>query len=437
MRKGPTRSLYVLALALGIAALGGGLVTGTVLASQRAPAPAAQHLKPPPQYVVAIMPGHGGYDPGAISPFNGLKEKNVTLSMGLDLRRDLEAQGVKVVMTRTTDTDVTVKRAEQIARSNHADVLVSLWVNDWTDDSLEGATVFTPHSAELALAQKLSSGMAAAIAPAAMGDRGTQLLPQLWVHSPMPAVTIEVGFMSNEQDSRLLAEPSFRAVVAGGLTRGLIAYAPQIPKIDTQLLAYRVAEAKIVAAQKAVAARQAALRQMTGWAPLLLLLDGLLVLVLYKGMIWRALRRQAPRRGGHLSGGHGGAGRRRRPSARCRLARVHQRQAPALPRASTGAPGPEAAVRVSAPASAARVARWGGRHPPAPGDRDGAARGPAPELSLRRLLRLTGRGSPGHGCQPGLSFGRATCPGGPPALALAAGAGSLSLGGGGSPARIG
>jgi N-acetylmuramoyl-L-alanine amidase len=300
MRKGPTRSLYVLALALGIAALGGGLVTGTVLASQRAPAPAAQHLKPPPQYVVAIMPGHGGYDPGAISPFNGLKEKNVTLSMGLDLRRDLEAQGVKVVMTRTTDTDVTVKRAEQIARSNHADVLVSLWVNDWTDDSLEGATVFTPHSAELALAQKLSSGMAAAIAPAAMGDRGTQLLPQLWVHSPMPAVTIEVGFMSNEQDSRLLAEPSFRAVVAGGLTRGLIAYAPQIPKIDTQLLAYRVAEAKIVAAQKAVAARQAALRQMTGWGPLLLLLDGLLVLVLYKGMIWRALRRQAPAAAGTL-----------------------------------------------------------------------------------------------------------------------------------------
>jgi N-acetylmuramoyl-L-alanine amidase len=300
MRKGPTRSLYVLALALGIAALGGGLVTGTVLASQRAPAPAAQHLKPPPQYVVAIMPGHGGYDPGAISPFNGLKEKNVTLSMGLDLRRDLEAQGVKVVMTRTTDTDVTVKRAEQIARSNHADVLVSLWVNDWTDDSLEGATVFTPHSAELALAQKLSSGMAAAIAPAAMGDRGTQLLPQLWVHSPMPAVTIEVGFMSNEQDSRLLAEPSFRAVVAGGLTRGLIAYAPQIPKIDTQLLAYRVAEAKIVAAQKAVTARQAALRQMTGWAPLLLLLDGLLVLVLYKGMIWRGLRSQAPAAAGTL-----------------------------------------------------------------------------------------------------------------------------------------
>ncbi|MGB9483300.1 MAG: N-acetylmuramoyl-L-alanine amidase, partial [Candidatus Dormiibacterota bacterium] len=157
MRKGPTRSLYVPALALGIAALGGGLVTGTVLASVHAPVAAAQQLTAPKPYVVAIMPGHGGIDPGAISPFNGLKEKNVTLSMGLDLRKDLEAEGVKVVMTRTTDTDVTISQAEQIARDSHAQVLLSLWVNDWTDDTLEGATVFMPHAKESPLASKLST----------------------------------------------------------------------------------------------------------------------------------------------------------------------------------------------------------------------------------------------------------------------------------------
>ena len=294
MRKGPTRSLYVLALALGITALGGGLVTGTVLASERASVPADPHLKAPQQYVVAIMPGHGGYDPGAISPFNGLKEKNVTLSMGLDLRRDLAAEGVKVVMTRTTDTDVTIAKAEQIARDSHAQVLVSLWVNDWTTDSLEGATVFMPHSTDLPLANKLSTSLAAAIAPAGMADRGTQMLPQLWVHAPMPAVTIEVGFMSNQQDSQLLTEPGFRAVVARGLAQGMLAYAPQIPKIDTRLLAYRRAEAKVVAAKKAAAARQASFRQLASWAPALLLLDGLLVLVLYKDLLWRGLRARAP-----------------------------------------------------------------------------------------------------------------------------------------------
>ncbi|MGA7362284.1 MAG: N-acetylmuramoyl-L-alanine amidase [Candidatus Dormiibacterota bacterium] len=294
MRKGPTRSLYVPALALGIAALGGGLVTGTVLASVHAPVAAAQQLTAPKPYVVAIMPGHGGIDPGAISPFNGLKEKNVTLSMGLDLRKDLEAEGVKVVMTRTTDTDVTISQAEQIARDSHAQVLLSLWVNDWTDDTLEGATVFMPHAKESPLASKLSTSLAASIAPAGMGDRGTQLLPQLWVHAPMPAVTIEVGFMSNQQDSQLLAESSFRALAASGLAKGVVNYAPQIPKIETKLLAYQKAEAKVVAARKLAAAQQASQRQMASWVPILLLLDGLLVLFLYRQLIWRGVRSRAP-----------------------------------------------------------------------------------------------------------------------------------------------
>ncbi|MFZ0994642.1 MAG: N-acetylmuramoyl-L-alanine amidase [Candidatus Dormiibacterota bacterium] len=300
MRKGPTHSPYVLALALGIAALGGGLVTGTVMASPHVPTPVAQHLKPPRRYVVAIMPGHGGYDPGAISPFNGLKEKNVTLSMGLDLRHDLEADGVKVVMTRTTDTFVSVSKSESDAVKEHADVLISLWVNDWTDASLEGATVFMPYSKDMTFAQPLNTEMAAAIAPAGMGDRGVQMLPQLWVHAPMPAVTIEVGFMSNPQDSQLLAEPNFRAAVAGGIARGMLTYAPQITRIDTELVAYRRAEAQVVAAQKVVAAQQASLRQMSNWEPLLLLLDAVLLLALYNRAVWRQLRRRMPASAGTL-----------------------------------------------------------------------------------------------------------------------------------------
>ncbi len=301
MRKGPTRSLYVLALALGIAALGGGLVTGTVLASVRAPVPSADHLTAPKQYVVAIMPGHGGYDPGATSPFNGLKEKNVTLATGLDLRKDLEALGVKVVMTRTTDTDVSIANAEKIAVDAHAQVLLSLWVNDWTNDTLEGATVFMPHTSDAPLASKLSASLATAIAPAGMGDRGTQLLPQLWVHAPMPAVTIEVGFMSNQQDSQLLAEPRFLDVVARGLANGVVAYAPQIPKIDTALVAYRQYEAKLVAARRATAVQQASLSLIAGWLPILLLSDGLLVLIAFRKILWSGFRSKSPMLAGMLT----------------------------------------------------------------------------------------------------------------------------------------
>jgi N-acetylmuramoyl-L-alanine amidase len=136
MRTGPIRPLHIVALALGVGLLAV-LLPGTVLASQHAPR-SLTTLRPPKPYVVAIDPGHGGYDPGAISPYNGLEEKDVTLSVGLDLRRLLQAQGVRVVMSRTRDVFVSIPQAEAVAENNHANVFVSLWVNDWTTQTLEG-----------------------------------------------------------------------------------------------------------------------------------------------------------------------------------------------------------------------------------------------------------------------------------------------------------
>ncbi|MGH7608323.1 MAG: N-acetylmuramoyl-L-alanine amidase family protein [Candidatus Dormibacteria bacterium] len=316
MRKGPSRLLYVPALALGSVAALAAPATGIAAARHQPP---AKGLSAPAPYMVAIMPGHGGYDPGAISPFNHLKEKNVTLGMGLDLRRDLEAYDIKVVMTRTTDTDVSVAHAESLARQSHADVLVSLWVNDWTDTSLEGLTVFTPHPWDRGLAGHLDAGLANTLGPLGMGNRGTAALPQLWVHAPMPAVTIEIGFMSNPTDSQLLAQPSFRAAAASGITQGLLADAPQILRIRTQLVAYRRAQARLRAASLAAARRFTTIRQLQGWAPALLLLDLLLALVAYRRAWSRALVRRLPtglrrvlRPGGALAAAafRGGSGRR-------------------------------------------------------------------------------------------------------------------------------
>ncbi|MGH7610411.1 MAG: N-acetylmuramoyl-L-alanine amidase family protein [Candidatus Dormibacteria bacterium] len=290
MRKGPSRLFYVTALALGTGAALAGPAAGIALAAARPKPPRAG--VPPQPYVVAIMPGHGGYDPGAISPFNGLKEKNVTLSMGLDLRRDLEAESVRVVMTRTTNVDVTIAQAERVARQSHANALISLWVNDWTDSTLEGFTVFTPHAGDQRLANHLYQGLAQTLGPLGMGNRGTASLPQLWVHAPMPAVTIEVGFMSNQQDSQLLAQPSFRAAAAAGIARGMLSYAPQILTIKPRLLAYHRAQARARAQRLAAARHTASLRQLAGWAPPLLLADLLLFLVAYRGLWVVRLRRR-------------------------------------------------------------------------------------------------------------------------------------------------
>ncbi|MHB1575552.1 MAG: N-acetylmuramoyl-L-alanine amidase family protein [Candidatus Dormibacteria bacterium] len=288
MRTGPIRPLHVVALALGVGLLAA-LLPGTVLASKHAPTTKIPQRAPRP-YVVAIDPGHGGYDPGAISPYNGLEEKNVTLSVGLDLRRLLQAQGVRVVMSRTRDVFVSIPQAEAVAEKNRANVFVSLWVNDWTTQTLEGVTVFTPHSWDTSFADAVDSAMGKTIASFGMGNRGVQPLPRLWVHATMPTLTIESGFMSNAKDSALLAQPGFRQALAQGIANGILAYAPQIPKLHAEELAYQVARAKSLAAGRAAASQSHFRSTVVSWIMVAILTTVLLFLALYRDTLGRSLR---------------------------------------------------------------------------------------------------------------------------------------------------
>lgn len=288
MRTGPIRLPHVVALAFGIG-LVAAFLPGTVLASEHAPTKASRLIAPKP-YVVAIDPGHGGYDPGAISPYNGLEEKDVTLSVGLDLRRLLQAQGVKVVMSRTRDVFVSIPQAEAVAEKNHANVFVSLWVNDWTTPSLEGVTVFTPHPSDTAFANAVDAAMGKEIAPYGMGNRGVQPLPRLWVHATMPTLTIESGFMSNQKDSILLAEPNFRQALAQGVANGILAFAPQIPRLHAEEIVYQAARAKTLAANRAAASAARLRNTLVGWGGIAVLTVVLLFLALYRDTLGRSLR---------------------------------------------------------------------------------------------------------------------------------------------------
>lgn len=286
MRSGPIRPLHVLALALG---LGAALPLAPLTALAASPSPRVPKVPPTP-YVVAIAPGHGGYDPGAVSPYNGLQEKAVTLAVGLDLRRLLEAEGVKVVMTRTTDRYVSISKMESMAENGHADVFVSLWVNDWSTASLEGVTVFTPHSSDTGFANAVDAAMGKAIASYGMGNRGVQPLPQLWVHASMPTVTIESGFMSNQQDSRLLAQTGFQEALAQGVYSGILAFAPQIQTLRTEELAYQAAQRREAEARRLAAAHGNLSSTMLGWGGVLLLTAALLFLALYRDSLGRLER---------------------------------------------------------------------------------------------------------------------------------------------------
>ena len=93
--------------------------------------------------VVVLDPGHGGKDPGAIGRSFRTYEKNITLSMGKELKRMLETKGYKVYMTRSTDIFIPLRRRVQIARQYHADLFISIHADSTVNRMAKGFSIYT------------------------------------------------------------------------------------------------------------------------------------------------------------------------------------------------------------------------------------------------------------------------------------------------------
>jgi N-acetylmuramoyl-L-alanine amidase len=90
---------------------------------------------------VVIDPGHGGADPGALGP-GGLREKDVTLAVALDLEKRLEGRGFHVVMTRRGDSTVSLEERTARAEGAGGDVFVSIHVNAARRSSAHGIETY-------------------------------------------------------------------------------------------------------------------------------------------------------------------------------------------------------------------------------------------------------------------------------------------------------
>jgi N-acetylmuramoyl-L-alanine amidase len=95
--------------------------------------------------LVVLDPGHGGRDPGATSPFNGRKEKDVTLALAVAIRDALAASGrVRVAMTREDDRYIVLRDRYGIARRMKAELFVSIHADAApANDGARGATIYT------------------------------------------------------------------------------------------------------------------------------------------------------------------------------------------------------------------------------------------------------------------------------------------------------
>lgn len=181
---------------------------------------------------IVIDPGHGGSNPGATGPL-GTREADHALAVALDLEALLRSLGARVMMTRWKDTDSipspTSRSAELSARaglanSARADLFVSIHSNSYEQDpSISGAMAFYDGAGEdrrLAATLLRNICRETGLDPLGLEQASFRVL----VDSRVPSALVEVGFMSNPQDERMLASPSFREMVASGLVKGILEY---------------------------------------------------------------------------------------------------------------------------------------------------------------------------------------------------------------------
>lgn len=228
------------------------------------------------ELVVAIDPGHGGKDVGAVSA-SGVMEKDLTLAVAKELKRQIDAQpGMRAVLTRDGDYFVSLTKRPQIARELNADVFLSLHADSYKDRNISGASFYvtsnkgaSSHLAKFVAAHSNTSDhhlidgvelwnrqQANSIGQVAMhssiddsqklGQHLKQGFKQAGIrlqHSQvqsanfmvlknidMPSVLVEMGFISNPEQDRLLQYGAYQARLASSLVSGLVRFVEVQPE---------------------------------------------------------------------------------------------------------------------------------------------------------------------------------------------------------------
>ena len=218
---------------------------------------------------IVIDPGHGGKDPGAMD--NGVKEKDVNLAVGLELQRQLAAKGYNAVLTRATDIYLKLQERTDIANNLNADLFVSIHVNALpSKKSMTGFEIYimalptdkdamnlakienreyvegkgmdsenVDRRTEMLLRilgdmqqnNKISESTDFAAALYNSGVRNN--LPMRRVaQAPffvlrgagMPAVLLEIGFVTNETESQMLMTQPYQQKIAAAMAEGISNY---------------------------------------------------------------------------------------------------------------------------------------------------------------------------------------------------------------------
>jgi N-acetylmuramoyl-L-alanine amidase len=213
---------------------------------------------------IVVDPGHGGKDPGAIGP-NGEKEKDINLVIAKQLAKRLKDEGYEVLLTRETDVFIPLPNRTAFANTKNADLFISVHVNAHDNADIKGVETYflnltTDASAirvaarENATTTKSISGLQLIINDIMMtskinessrfasftqksiigslekseiptSDHGVKQAPfYVLIGAKMPAILVEIGYITNPGECKLLHDEKYQQSIVDGIMAGINGY---------------------------------------------------------------------------------------------------------------------------------------------------------------------------------------------------------------------
>jgi len=170
--------------------------------------------------IIMIDPGHSGTDPGAVGP-SGVKEKDINLLVAERLQLLMAESGIEAYMTRIGDEEVSLAKRAEKANNISADYFISIHCNAANSPTAHGTeTYHYPGSVKgRALAQAVQQELVSATG---LADRGVKEANFYALRmTAMPAILVELAFLSNPEEERLLATSAFQEKCACAIWEGI------------------------------------------------------------------------------------------------------------------------------------------------------------------------------------------------------------------------
>ena len=186
-------------------------------------------------FTVVVDAGHGGLDPGSIGYKSKVKESDINLSVAKLLEEKLKEIGIRVIMTREDENGLyglsttnykkrDMKKRREIIETANPDVVVSVHMNSYVRHNLRGAQVFYDKSSAIseALALSIQDQFAGRLEKS---DKGISVGDYYMLKcTPAASVIAECGFLSNEEDEKLLLNKEYQEKIADCIFVGIVNY---------------------------------------------------------------------------------------------------------------------------------------------------------------------------------------------------------------------